>query len=167
MNSQEIGCNAAARQSVLVVRPHERVEVITRKNLMIVATAGVVALGYAAVSTNAFADTSIPPTPVVSASVTPVAPVVPTVPVTSVTASAIVAPSGIQAPAGLSISPLSTMPSIGGDDGDDQGENNSEDASINGSDDSSLSVGVSVAPSDDGSDNSGQGVSQDDSGSDD
>ena len=101
-----------------------------KKTILVVVTAGVLALGYAIVSTNAFADSSVG----TSSTVT-----VPAVPTTTASAS----PSGIPAPSGLQNSPLSTMPSIGDDDGDDStanatngddnGDNESENAT-NGDD---------------------------------
>lgn len=124
-----------------------------KKSLMIFVTAGVVALGYAVVSTNAFADTSATPTPTVTAPAVP---------------SDISASLGIQAPSGLQSSPLSTMPSIGDDDGDDQAKNQSDDAGIDGDDDEdSIQAGVSVSLSDDDGDQNQSDDNQGDSDSND
>lgn len=139
---------------------------LKNKKILVLVTAGVVALGYAVVSTNAFADTSgLTPTPVVSIPATPLASVTPpAIP----DLSGVTAPLGIQAPSGLSSSP-STMPSIGDDDADDQSGDQSDDATFNGDDDGdNSSVGVSTSQSDDnGGDSHQNNDGQDGSGSDD
>jgi hypothetical protein len=119
-----------------------------KKTILVVATAGVLALGYAIVSTNAFADNTVGTTTTV------------TVPVTTPTPS----PSTTPAPVVVPVSPLATMPSTGNDDGDvqsgnatngdDNGENQIDNATngddngenVNGDDngDNSLSAGVTA-----------------------
>lgn len=129
---------------------------IKNKKILVLATAGVVALGYAAVSTNAFADTTVPPTAVVTVPAAPIAPALPT---------GISVSSGTSASAGLQNSPLSSMPSIGDDDGDDS----SNSASISGDDDGddSSSLGVAVTTSDENYGNVAQGEDHEDSDSND
>lgn len=152
-----IRCNETITPIVLVVRTHEREPMLKKKTILLIAA--VVAIGYAVVTTNAFADTSVAPT--VTASAAPTTPVLPL---------GVPAPSGIPAPSGLQNSPLSTMPSIGDDDGDDQGENQSDDTGINGDDDGDdLSlVGVSASLShDDSGDQNQSDDNQGESGSND
>jgi len=166
----QIGCNEAMPRGVLWVRHHEREPMLKNKKILVLVTAGVVALGYAVVSTNAFADTTLPPTAVVALPA-PTAPALPT---------GIPAPSGIQAPTGLSSNP-SSMPTSGDDDADDQVGNQSDDqaenqsgdqsdgASANGDDDgdnSSVAVSTSLA-SENGGDSNQNNDGQDGSGSND
>ncbi len=142
---------------------------LTKKNLLVMATAGVVALGYAAISTNAFADTSVVvPVPAVSAPATPTAAITP--PAVPSISSDVSATAGIQAPLGLANSALSTMPTAGDDDGDDQSGDLSAGVSLSGDDDGddSAAVGVSVSQSDDnGGDSQQNNDGQDGSGSND
>lgn len=183
-----IGCNELPFLSVLVRRPYEREKMIKSKKVLLVATAGVVALGYAAVSTNAFADSSVTPVPTISiasttaAAVTP--PAVPAIPAdaSATTSSNASASTGIHAPSGLANSSLSTMPAGNDDDGDDQSAGLSAGVSLSGDDsaddngDDSVSVGASLSlsgsamsnsPQSNNGGNSQQGDGQDDSGSDD
>jgi hypothetical protein len=142
-----------------------------KKNLLAIATAGAVVFGYAVVSTNAFADTSVAtPVPAVSAPVAPVAPAItqPTVPSIPMP-SGLSSTAGIQAPSGLA---NATLPSAGDDDGDDQsgdlsaGDSLGDDGDDNG--DNSTSVGVSTSQSDDnGGDSLQDANGQDGSGSED
>lgn len=142
---------------------------IKKKNLLVIATAGVVALGYAAISTNAFADTSVVvPIPAVSTPATPTAAITP--PAVPLISTDVSATAGIQAPSGLANSPLSTMPTAGDDDADDQSGDLSADVSLSGDGegDDSSSVGVSVSESDDnGGDSQQNNGGQDGSGSND
>ncbi len=121
---------------------------LNKKTISVVITAGVIACGYAVVSTNAFADTSTTPTPTVSASATTTAVVAPTTPSTIVAPPAplgLSANTGIQAPSGMQNPSLSNSSTDGDDDGDDQGTNDSDDSGISGDDDSSVSITAGVA----------------------
>lgn len=137
-------CNETLPSIVLAVRTHEREPMLKKKTISVVVTAGAIALGYAVVSTNAFADTSATPTSTVSATST----ATPQGIAAGVSAQTS-AQGGIQAPLGLQTSPLSTMPSIGDDDGDDQSDDSIIDDDGDDDGDLSASVGVSISASDD------------------
>ena len=135
---------------------------MSKKKMWVLATVSAVGLTYAIVGSNAFADTTVTPTPTVTT---------PAAPTPSVTPPA--APS-------IDPSPLSTLPSAGngqdeadgqiGDQSDDanQSGDNEEGDLTNGDDDNSLSAGVSASISVDNSGDSQQNNDgQDGSGSDD
>lgn len=129
------------------------------KKLWVLGTVVAVGLTYAIVGSNAFADNTTTPTPVVS-----------TTPTTGTTPTPLVSPMPI-----LPLSPLATMPSAssGDDDGDIDGAveigDQSDDQSQLGDDEDGVSNDLSIAPStsDENGNDEQSGDNQDDSGSDD
>ena len=113
-----------------------------KKSILVVVTAAVIALGYAIVSTNAFADSTVGTTPTVIVPAAPLAPAIPTP-----------EPSGIPEPSGLQNSPLSTMPSTGENDADDSSAN-----ATNGDDNGEDQIDNATNGDDNGEDQSPAGV---------
>ena len=135
--SQGNRCNEALPRGVLVGSSHER-ETMTKKKSMLV-VAGVLAMGYAIVSTNAFADSSTTPTTATTttsttAVVTPIVPAAPTAPTAS---------TGIQAPPGLQ-DPSATMPNADENNSDDQAENQAGDQTDSATENDGQNADVSV-----------------------
>lgn len=134
------------------------------KKKTILVLAGVLALGYVVVSTNAFADTSTTPTPVV---IVPAVPTIPAVPTTPAAPSGIPAPSGLQSPSTLPGADENNIDdqseNQAGDQTDDAAVNDEDDANVNDNEDGNVSALVAPTTSTDnqGSDNQGQSGSND------
>ena len=134
--SQGPGCNKTTLPDVLVGSSHERETMTKQKSILVVA--GVLAIGYAIVSTNAFADTSVTPTTTTSTTTTAVVTPAPVAPIAPVAPSA---PSGLQ-------DPSATMPNADNNDSDDQADDQSATAAV--SDEESVDVSTDVNDDQDG-----------------
>ena len=110
---------------------------LRKKTILVVVTAGVLALGYGIVSTNAFADNTV------GTSSTATVPATPTP-----------SPSVTPTPLAVPVSPLATFPSTGHDDGDVQSDN-----ATNGDDDAENADGDDDAENADGDDDAEDSLS--------